>query len=188
MATFRSRPLITIHRFVIHRFAIHRFTIHRFAIHRFTIHRFAIHRFTIRRFAIHRFTIHRLRIVPAAVLVLVLSLACMPRESASQPSVAVEVASIQNLRIEHVTPRRDFVGPLPSKLEWTAADGVDSYAVSVENEIEIPVFDQQGIKSTSVPWPKEVRIEPGTYYWRIVGIRGGRIVADSGRAAFVVMD
>jgi hypothetical protein len=181
MATFRSRPLITIHRFAIHRFAIHRFAIRRFAIHRFAIRRFAIHRFAIR-----RFTIHRLRIVPAAVLVLVLSLACMPRESAS--SVAVEVASIQNLRIEHVTPRRDFVGPLPSKLEWTAADGVDSYAVSVENEIEIPVFDQQGIKSTSVPWPKEVRIEPGTYYWRIVGIRGGRIVADSGRAAFVVMD
>ena len=61
------------------------------------------------------------------------------------------------MRIEHVTPRRDFVGPLPTKLEWTAVDGVDSYAISVENEIEIPVFDQDGIKTTSVPWPKEAR-------------------------------
>ena len=92
----------------------------------------------------------------------------------------------RSMQIEHVTPRRDFVGPLPTVLEWTAADGVDSYAISVENEIEIPVFDQEGITTTSVPWPKDLRIEPGTYYWRIVGLKGDRVVADSGRAAFVV--
>src|SRR5262245_30929307 len=138
---------------------------------------------------IHRFTIHRLRIFPAGFFVLALSLACMSRESAPQPSAAsVEVAAIQKISIEHVTPRRDFVGPLPTRLEWTAVDGVDSYAVSVENEIELPVFDQEGIKTTSVPWPKEVRIDPGTYFWRIVGLKGGKVIADSGRAAFVVMD
>ena len=119
---------------------------------------------------------------------MLLSLACVPRESTSQPPAPVEVAAIQNIQIEHVTPRRDFVGPLPTKLEWTAVNGVDSYAVSVENEIEIPVFDQDGIKTTSVPWPKEVRIDAGTYYWRIVGIKGNKVIADSGRAAFVVMD
>ena len=52
----------------------------------------------------------------------------------------------------------------------------------------MPVFDQDGIKTTSVPWPKEVSIEPGTYFWRIVGVKGGRVVADSGRAAFVVVE
>jgi hypothetical protein len=98
------------------------------------------------------------------------------------------VAAIQKIQIEHVTPRPDFVGPRPATLEWTAAAGVDSYAISVENDIELPVFDQDGIKSTSVPWPKEIRIEPGTYFWRIVGIKGDKIVADSGRAAFVVME
>ena len=117
-----------------------------------------------------------------------LSLACVPRESTPQPPAPVEVAAIQKIQIEHVTPRRDFVGPLPTTLEWTAVDGVDSYAVSVENEIEIPVFDQEGITTTSVPWPKEVRIDSGTYYWRIVGIKGNRVIADSGRAAFVVME
>jgi hypothetical protein len=122
------------------------------------------------------------------IVVMLLSLACVPRESTSQPPVPAAVAAIQKLPIEHVTPRRDFVGPLPTKLEWTAVDGVDSYAVSVENEIEIPVFDQEGIKTTSVPWPKEVRIDAGTYYWRIVGIKGNKIIADSGRAAFVVME
>jgi len=119
---------------------------------------------------------------------MLLSLACVPRESTPQPPESVEVAAIQKIQIEHVTPRRDFVGPLPTKLEWTAVDGVDSYAVSVENEIEIPVFDQEGITTTSVPWPKEVRIDPGTYYWRIVGIKGNRVIADSGRAAFVVRE
>jgi hypothetical protein len=122
------------------------------------------------------------------IVFMLLSLACVPRESTPQPPVSAAVAAIQKLPIEHVTPRRDFVGPLPTKLEWTAVDGVDSYAVSVENEIEIPVFDQEGIKTTSVPWPKEVRIDAGTYYWRIVGIKGNKIIADSGRAAFVVME
>ncbi len=128
---------------------------------------------------------------PTFALVL-FSLACVAREDApaeaNQSPVAVETAALQDARIEHVTPRRDFVGPVPVKLEWSAVDGVDSYAVSVENEIEIPVFDQDGIKTTSVPWPKEARVDPGTYYWRIVGLKGDRIVADSGRAAFVVLE
>jgi hypothetical protein len=127
------------------------------------------------------------RFKPTIAFVL-LSLACIPRDSTPQSAAPVEVAAIQKIQIEHVTPRRDFVGPLPTKLEWTAADGVDSYAVSVENEIELPVFDQEGITTTSVPWPKEVRIDSGTYFWRIVGLKGGKVIADSGRAAFVVMD
>ena len=126
----------------------------------------------------------------AVRLVFVLmSLACAPRDSAPEPSAATaDVAVIQKIQIEHVTPRPDYVGPLPTTLEWTAAAGVDSYAVSVENEIELPVFDQEDIKTTSVPWPKDFRIEPGTYFWRIVGLKGGRVIADSGRAAFVVME
>jgi hypothetical protein len=118
-----------------------------------------------------------------------MSLACAPRDSAPEPSAAAAgVALIQKIEIEHVTPGRDFVGPLPTKLEWTAAEGADSYDITVENEIENPVFDQGGIKTTSVPWPKDFRIEPGTYFWRIVGLKGGRVIADSGRAAFVVME
>jgi hypothetical protein len=122
------------------------------------------------------------------ILFVLLSLACAPRESAPDSPATASVAAIQKIQIEHVTPRPDFVGPRPATLEWTAAAGVDSYAISVENDIELPVFDQDGIKSTSVPWPKEIRIEPGTYFWRIVGIKGDKIVADSGRAAFVVME
>ena len=121
------------------------------------------------------------------LIVALLSLACVSREGTPAP-VPADEATIQKIEIEHVTPRRDAVGPQPTVLEWTAAAGVDSYAISVENEIEIPVFDQENITTTSVPWPKEVNVEPGTYFWRIVGIKGDRIVADSGRAAFVVLE
>jgi len=130
-------------------------------------------------------TIHRLRI--AVVLAVFVSLACISRDVVPAGASGPE-AKIQKTGIEHVTPRRDYVGPLPTKLEWTAVDGVDTYAINVEDEIEIPVFDQDGIKTTSVPWPKEVRPLPGTYFWRIVGIKGGKVIADSGRAAFVVQD
>ncbi len=124
-----------------------------------------------------------------AILLMVFSLACVSPEGAPDGApAAVEEAKIQKTQIEHVVPRRDFVGRLPSLLEWTAADGVDSYAVSVDNEIEIAVFDQGGITGTSIPWPKDLKVEPGTYFWRIVGLKGDRVVADSGRAAFVVRD
>jgi hypothetical protein len=113
----------------------------------------------------------------------------MSRDGAPQAaSPSLQEDKIQKIQIQHLIPRPDFVGPLPTGLQWTAAPGVDGYAVLVENEIEIPVFEQDGITATSTPWPKELRIEPGTYYWRIAGMKGDRVIADSGRAAFVVRE
>ena len=120
------------------------------------------------------------------LLFVVFSVACMSREGTPAAAAPAEEAKIQTIEIEHVTPRPDYVGPTPTKFEWTAADGADSYAVSVENEIEIGVFDQSGITGTSTPWPAGIKVEPGTYFWRIVGLKAGRVIADSGRAAFVV--
>jgi hypothetical protein len=124
---------------------------------------------------------------PTLLALVVFSLACVAPGNAPEASTgSAQIDKIDRVKIEHVVPRPDFVGPLPTRLEWTAAAGVDNYTVSVENEIEIPVFDQDGVTTTSVPWPTEVRIEPGTYYWRITGMKGDRLIADSGRAAFVV--
>lgn len=61
------------------------------------------------------------------------------------------------------TSRCKAVCRFPTVLKWSAASGVDSYAVLDENEIEIPVFEQDGITATSTPWPSGLRIEPGTY-------------------------
>jgi hypothetical protein len=121
------------------------------------------------------------------LLVALFGLACMSREGSTAAAPIAE-DKIQKIEIEHVMPRRDAVGPQPTMLEWTAATGAETYAINVENEIEIAIFDQENIKTTSVPWPKEIKLEPGTYFWRIVGLKGGRVIADSGRAAFVVLE
>ena len=122
----------------------------------------------------------------SVIVLALLCLACTPRESSDAPPPGV--AAITKQQIEHVTPRRDFVGPAPTRLEWTALDGVDAYNISVITEIDTVVFEHDGVRSTSVEWPKEITLEPGTYFWRVVGLRGDRVVADSGRAAFVVRE
>jgi hypothetical protein len=123
------------------------------------------------------------------ILFIVFSLACISREGTPEaaPASAAD-ANSQQTQIEHVTPRRDFVGKTPSVLEWTAVAGADAYALTVENEIEIVVFEREGLTTNSMPWPKDVKVDPGTYYWRIVAMKGARLVGDSGRAAFVVRE
>ena len=125
---------------------------------------------------------HTARVVVLALL----CLACTPGESNDAPPP--EAAVITKQQIEHVTPRRDFVGPAPARLEWTALDGVDTYNITVITEIDTVLFEHAGARSTSIEWPKEIKLEPGTYFWRVVGVRGDRVVADSGRAAFVVRE
>ena len=119
------------------------------------------------------------------VLAIVGCLACTPREEAPP---AAAVAAIQRHTIAHVSPKRDFVGPPPARLEWTAAEGAESYTITVATEIDTLVFEQRGASGTTVAWPREITLEPGTYFWRVVAIAGGRTIADSGRAAFVVMN
>jgi len=129
------------------------------------------------------------RFNPTVVVFIVFSLACMSREGTPEAAPASPgEASTQQTQIEHVTPRRDFVGKTPTVLEWTAVAGADAYALTVENEIEIVVFEREGLATNSMPWPKDVKVDPGTYYWRIVAIKGDRLVGDSGRAAFVVRE
>ena len=119
------------------------------------------------------------------VLAALAGLACVSRDGSSAP---LDEAKIQKTLIEHVTPRRDYVGKHPSQFEWTGIAGVESYTVTVENEVEVQMFEQGDIKGTSTPWPADLKLEPGTYFWRITGSRGGRMIADSGRAAFLIRE
>ena len=116
----------------------------------------------------------------AALLLAAACLACTPREEQAP------VAAIQRQTIEHVTPKRDFVGATPARLEWTAVEGAEHYHVTINTEIDTLALEQRGVKGTSIEWPRELELEPGTYFWRVVAMSGGRTLADSGRAAFVV--
>ncbi len=119
----------------------------------------------------------------SAVVIALLCLACSPGESTE---VAAPVAAIATQRIEHVVPKRDFVGPSPSRFEWTPVEGVESYTIVVTTEIDIVVFRQAGVRGAAIDWARDVTLDAGTYVWRVVGIKDGRTIADSGRAAFVV--
>ena len=89
--------------------------------------------------------------------------------------------------IEHVVPKRDFVGPLPARFEWTAVKGAEEYTMTIENEVDVLLFEAR-TRDTFLDWPKGSTLDPGTYFWRVAAIAGGRAVADSGRAAFVVVE
>lgn len=119
----------------------------------------------------------------AGIVLAVWCLACTPPRANEAP--AGDVAAIARQRIEHVTPKRDVVGAAPARFEWTAAPGSDEYAITVHNEVDMLIF-QARARGTSLEWPKGNALDPGTYFWRVVGVTEGRQVADSGRAAFVV--
>ena len=124
----------------------------------------------------------------AAVALALLLLACSSQSAQEVPAApAPEVAPITRDEIAHVVPKRDFVGPAPARFEWTAARGIDQYALTVENEVDMLLFEAR-TRDTFVDWPKGNTLDPGTYFWRVVGSADGRRVADSGRAAFVVVE
>lgn len=121
----------------------------------------------------------------AAVAIAIVSLACSPP---SAQEAGAPVAPIVRDEIDDVAPKRDAVGPMPARFEWTAAQGVDEYAITVENEVDVRLFQARS-RATSVVWPRGDTLEPGTCFWRVVGLAAdGRRVADSGRAAFVVAE
>jgi len=100
------------------------------------------------------------------------------------PSIAAANGQIQT--INHLSPRPDSRGPQPKRLEWTAVDGADSYTVGIWNEVDVLIWRQNGISTTSVTRPDDVSLEPGTYFWSVSALRNGEELADSGLSAFVV--
>ena len=89
-------------------------------------------------------------------------------------------------RLDHLVPARDFVGAAPTRFEWTAVPGADSYSVGVWNEVDQMIWRQNSITGTSVARPAELRLDPGTYMWSVSALREGQQIAESGLSAFVV--
>jgi hypothetical protein len=120
------------------------------------------------------------------------ALACAPahgRQDAAPPSPApaATLGAEQEPTIEHLSPRRDSSGPIPKRLEWTPVKGADNYSVGVWSEVDYMVWKVGHLKTSSVDWPADIVVEPGTYFWSVMAFRGDRPIADSGRAAFIVV-
>jgi hypothetical protein len=111
---------------------------------------------------------------------------------ACSASTAIETtasgaAAAQEASIRHLVPEPDSSGDIPKRFEWTPVKGADRYAINVFNEIDIPLWQQDDIREPRVDWPKELRVESGTYFWAVAAIKDDRPIAQSGRAAFVVL-
>jgi hypothetical protein len=119
--------------------------------------------------------------------ILFASVACaQASEAPASAGVALGAEAPAVQTIEHLVPARDSVGAQPKKFEWTAVPGAEGYAFLLVNEIDIEMWETT-VQATSLEVPKELVLDSGTYYWAVGAFTGGRQVAYSGRAAFVVL-
>lgn len=98
------------------------------------------------------------------------------------------VAAAQDgpITIDHIAPARDSIGKMPKVFRWSEAKGADEYSIGIWNEVDRLVWRRDHITSTSTPFPEDMEMEPGTYFWTVAGLKSGDQIADSGLAAFVV--
>jgi hypothetical protein len=125
----------------------------------------------------------------AAAVLVTISLSCVQSASRHEPApsgASPQSDSRSSPNIDHLTPARDSIGSSPSRFVWTKIDGADSYSIGVWNEVDMLVWRQNNIATTSVTVPEDVRLEPGTYFWSVSALHEGQQVAESGLAAFVV--
>ena len=115
-------------------------------------------------------------------VVAILILACTPAQ------VRLDAARAeQGQTLNHVTPKRDSSGPIPTRLEWTPVNGADNYSVGVWSEVDVLIWKMTNIKNNTVDWPKDIVVDSGTYFWSVMAFRNGQPMADSGLAAFIVV-
>lgn len=126
----------------------------------------------------------RLRFVAVAAFIAAAA-ACTPSAAKNGGDVRQQTPS-RARNVDHVSPARDSVGAAPTRFSWTAIEGADLYAIGIWNEVDVLVWRQDNIPSTSVTLPTDVRLEPGTYFWSVSALREGSQIAESGLAAFVV--
>ena len=119
-------------------------------------------------------------------VVVAISLACSSSLQRDEPQAASQSRDERGALIDHVSPSRDSVGPAPKRFEWTPAAGADRYAFGLWTDINVLIWRSDRIQTVSVEIPKEVILEPGTYFWSVTALRDDRQIAESGLAAFVV--
>jgi hypothetical protein len=132
----------------------------------------------------------------AVAVAFIAAAACTGAQAQQEPSAPIitiqkapetPVAAEQGVQtIDHVSPARDSVGKMPKVFQWTAAKDAEEYSIGIWNDVDRLIWRRDHIAATSTPFPEEMEMEAGTYFWTVAALRGGSQVADSGLAAFVV--
>jgi hypothetical protein len=126
--------------------------------------------------------------IRAAVLLSLISFtACSTAGPPNTPPAASGSETRTGL-IDHLEPARDSTGRMPQRFRWTPVPGGARYEIAVWNEIDVLMWRAGDLREPTVARPADIVLEPGTYFWSVVAIRGDRLVAESGRSAFVVTD
>jgi hypothetical protein len=124
----------------------------------------------------------------AAILCVSMAVACGAAPNNAAESGAAEAAQAKPQDIDHLEPRRDFVGPRPARFAWTPVANVETYTLHIWNEVDVKVFQQQGLTATTLPWPEGLDLPFGTYFWAVIAHRDGKPIAESGLSAFVILE
>ena len=128
-------------------------------------------------------------VLAAALLSLISFTACStsnPQSAGPMPAGSARETRIE--LIDHIEPARDSTGRMPQRFRWTPVPGDPRYEIAVWNEIDVLMWRAGDLREPTVECPADIVLEPGTYFWSVVAIRGDRLVAESGRSAFVVRD
>lgn len=132
----------------------------------------------------------RTRKILRLAMVMALGMACAP--SSGEPGAAVVSASAKadshEGLIDHIAPKRDSTGTSPARFEWTRVEGADRYAIRVWNEVDRLMWRSEGLTTNAIVRPEELQLDFGTYYWAVSAFHEGTPIADSGLAAFVVLE
>lgn len=123
----------------------------------------------------------------AALFSVISFTACSTAGPPSTPPVASGSETRTDL-IDHLEPARDSTGRMPQRFRWTSVPGDARYEIAVWNEIDVLMWRAGDLREPTVERPADIVLEPGTYFWSVVATRGDRLVAESGRSAFVVRD
>jgi hypothetical protein len=124
----------------------------------------------------------------ATALVAAIATSCACTAPKGRPDAPASPVAEQRSapRLDHVAPSRDSIGATPKYFEWTAVEGADRYAIGILNEIDVVVWRRDDVRTTSVEWPPDLKLEFGTYMWSVTALRGDMPLAESGRSAFVI--
>lgn len=124
------------------------------------------------------------RIGLLAVLAALVACTAQPKAQGDASSSAAPAAQTKDIR--HLKPVPDSVGPMPKRFEWTAVEGADSYTFRIWNEVDVRLASESGLTTTFIDAPDDFELPFGTYFWSVLGVRDGQVIAESGLAAFVV--
>jgi hypothetical protein len=83
-----------------------------------------------------------------------------PKDGVRGPDVSTPLA---------IAPVGDLAAP-PSSFRWTPLSSAARHRVELSHADGDPLWTSADLEGSEAAWPKDIRLGPGTYYWRVVAV------------------